>query len=600
MEGRRKEMDWYRQLQFMAAVAMPEHLADEFGTTVNGMWHSPESRSAEDVAEAHGKGQRVLFSVPMIALVPQVYEVEEFGYLLDEVCADIDGAKAEVDWYYWEPKPVYSVCIFSEPFRRYLLDRCKEGVGKGMDLVNLDEINTSIGLMTRQTGGSGFCPLCLDRFRAHAREGADAGLADLDDASLRSRIAADDELFGRYRAFMEREAFTVMTGFIDELRAYTDEANPEFAIIANLAYLGNNVPTHGALWGAMWGKFVDFGMMENTYIVERGGDHLILPRGKFTAWYRLGTELTDGAPLWICPSIMVPRQMAGEQRIVYYELMFVEAYANAGRWGYYWWPGVDVAARMEATVPERLKDYIRFMNANSGLYDEAVPNNDLAILYLDSAIGARPETHFNYLALGQILAEAGFQYDVLYAGDGSFAPDDVAVERLAAYSTVLVPEARQVSAGQAAALEAYAATGGEVVIFSDSPLAPELVRTGDGALLERFWSEYRDEDRDGVVALLTETDGSRIIVSDSAVNAIRYVRGAQQIIHLVNYAYDAERDQVIPAQGLEVALDGAGTEDRRCLLFDLDGEHMLSSRQRAGNLVVEIPALDVYGVLVIE
>lgn len=593
-------MDWYRRLQFMAAVAMPQEIADEFGTTVNGMWHAPEARSAEDVATAHAKGQRVLFSVPMIALVPQVYEVEEHSYLLDEVCADIDGGKAHVDWYYWEPKPVYSVCIYSEPFRRYLLERCKEGVDKRMDLVNLDEINTSIGLMTRDPRGSGFCNLCLERFRGHARDGVEAGLADLDDAALRSRLAADDELYGRYREFHEREAFSVMTAFIDELREYADSVDPEFAIIANLAYLGNNVATHGALWGAMWGKYVDFGMMENTYIVERGGDHLILPRGKFTAWYRLGTELTGGAPLWICPSIMVPRQMAGEKRIVYYELMFVEAYANGGRWGYYWWPGVDVAARLKATAPERLKDHIRFMLKHREYYEEAAADNELAVLYLDSAIGARPETHFNYLALGQILAEAGFQYDVLYAGDGVFAPDAIDTERLAPYRTVLVPEARNMTEAQVAALESYAGAAGELVVFSDSTLSPELVRRENGRVLESFWRQYRDEDRDAVVSLLAGSAGSRILLSDPAVNAVRYVRGGQQVVHLVNYGYEPERDEVAPGLHLEVGIPGADRGGVSCRLFDLDGEHEASFRQDAGRLVVEIPRLDVYGLLVIE
>ncbi len=389
-----------------------------------------------------------------------------------------------------------------------------------------------------------------------------------------------------------------MTGFIDELREYADASNPDLALTANLSYLGNIRPTLGALWGPLWGKFVDFGMMENHYIVEPDGDHLILPRGKFTAWYRLGTELTDGAPLWICPSITVPRQMAGEERITYYELMFVEAYANAGRWGYYWWPGVDVDARMKATVPERLKDHIRFMIDNRGYYEEAVPDNDLAVLYLDSAIAALPDTHFKYLALGQILAEAGFQYDVVYAGDGVFTPEDIG-ERLVTYRTVIVPEARYATNAQSAALESYGESGGELVVFSENGLSPELVRMVDGGLLDRFWHEYRDEDRHQVVSLLADVPGSRIIVSETTVNAIRYVRGAQQVIHLVNYGYDADRDKVSRVEGLHVALpDSSGV--RSCRLLDLDGERTLDFRHESDGVVVEVPDLDVYAVLVVE
>ena len=82
-------MEWYRQVQFVAAVPMPPEMADEFGTTVNGMWASPEFGDTDLVAELHRGGRRVLFSVPLIALVPRVYEEPGFEYLLGETCRDI-------------------------------------------------------------------------------------------------------------------------------------------------------------------------------------------------------------------------------------------------------------------------------------------------------------------------------------------------------------------------------------------------------------------------------------------------------------------------------------------------------------------------------
>ena len=89
-------MEWYRQVQFVSAVAMPPEDEAAFGTSVNGMWADPERRTAEDVATAHEAGRRVLFSVPMIALTPNVYEASPA--LLDEVCNDIGGAPSECDW----------------------------------------------------------------------------------------------------------------------------------------------------------------------------------------------------------------------------------------------------------------------------------------------------------------------------------------------------------------------------------------------------------------------------------------------------------------------------------------------------------------------
>ncbi|HXL16510.1 MAG TPA: hypothetical protein VN961_03205, partial [Streptosporangiaceae bacterium] len=128
---RMASMPWFQQVQFISAVPMSQQAAADLGTTVNGMWASPEGRSAEAVAMLHSAGQRVLFSVPMIALTPGVYHGDAGRHLLDEVCRDIDGNQALVSWYYWEPEPVYSTCIYSPVFRRYLLDRCQDGIDRG-------------------------------------------------------------------------------------------------------------------------------------------------------------------------------------------------------------------------------------------------------------------------------------------------------------------------------------------------------------------------------------------------------------------------------------------------------------------------------------
>src|SRR5262249_52669545 len=174
-----------------------------------------------------------------------------------------------------------------------------------------------------------------------------------------------------------------------------------------------------ALWGPMWGEHLDFVMAENTYRVPESGaesPHLLLPRGKFTAWYRLASGFTSRAPAWICPSILVPRQLAGQERTGYYLLMFLEAYANGGRWAYNWWPGVDDRARYSATVPALLKEYIEFITAHRQCFELAETGSELAILYLDTSVSLRPQAHQKYLALAQALAETGYQYDVLYVG----------------------------------------------------------------------------------------------------------------------------------------------------------------------------------------
>jgi len=590
-------MEWYRQIQFISAVPMPPEMADEFGTTVNGMWASPEFGSREEVADLHEHGRRVLFSVPLIALVPRVYEEPGFEFLLEETCRDIAGRASECGWYYWERKPVYAACIYSDAFRGYLLDRCKVGVDQGMDVVNLDEIMTSVGLMTRDARGTGFCSRCLERFRSHLREEGAAEIAAAGDDPLLDRLWRDDVFLERYRAFHEREAFRVMTAFIAELRAHADVTNPGFAISANVAYLGNFVETFGTLWGCLWGPHLAFVLMENDYRVAHDDPHLILPRAKFTAWYRLGSAFT-GAPNWICPSINVPRQLAGEDRRRYYELMFLEAYANGGRWGYYWWPGVDPETRRRATAPDALKDHIGFIDAHRELYEEATPENDLAIVYLDGPIMRRPPTHMKYVALAQALAERGYQFDVLFVGDGEFNPDDLDPAALQRYRAVLVPEARDLGATPTAALEAYARGGGELVVFSETSIDPDLARREDESMLIDFWREYRDADRDRIAATVERFAGSRIESSDPTVNAVRYAWDDRQVLHLLDYGYESETDTIRAATDVRLSVPWSGGA-ATCRLLALDGETELANHAEGDRLVIDVPRVDPYAVLVI-
>lgn len=590
-------MEWYEQIQFVAAVAMPPEHAAAFGTTVNGMWADPELLDREQVERLHGLGRRVLFSVPMIALTPNVYEAPGGGHLIDEVCRDIDGEPSECDWYYWESKPVFAACIYSDPFRGYLMDRCRDGVDRGMDVVNLDEVMTGIGLMGGQPRNSGFCARCLERFRAEVR-GDDPRVAAMDDVELPAALSSDDELYDRYRRFHEGAAFEVMVGFIGELRSYAAERNPEFAISANVAYLGDLVPTHGALWGCEWGPHIDFLLMENHYRVEHGATHELLPRGSFAAWYRLGSSLT-GAPTWICPSIQVPRQLADQPRTTYHLLMFLESYANAGRWGYYWWPGVAARTRLAATAPESLKTWIPFIEEHRELYEGGVADNELAVLYADGAISRRPETHRKYLALAQALSEGGFQFDVVYGGDGRFNPDALDPETLARYRAILLPEARDLGPAPRAALEAFARSGGRIVAFSASPLVPDLVHRVKADNLDAFWRDYLGEDRDRIMAEVATVSADRIVASDPAVRVTRFREGERIVCHLLNVGYDEASDAVARVDDLRLRIPWS-RGDAVCSLLRPDEELLLPSRVEGDDLVVEVPGLDPYALLVVQ
>jgi hypothetical protein len=166
--------------------------------------------------------------------------------------------------------------------------------------------------------------------------------------------------------------------------------------------------------------------------------------------------------------------------------MFLEAYANGGRWGYNWWPGVDARARQEATVPAELKEYIAFITRHRRYFEQVTNANELAILYIEGCISRKPESHFKYVALAQALAEAGYQFDVVYVGTGHRDSASPGQQQLTPYKALLIPEARNLSELQTSALTAYSADrGSDLIIFSPSPVDARLVHEEDGQALLR-------------------------------------------------------------------------------------------------------------------
>jgi hypothetical protein len=352
----------------------------------------------------------------------------------------------------------------------------------------------------------------------------------------------------------------------------------------------------------MWGELIDFVMMENIYQPDRTQPHLLLPRGKFSAWYRLGSAFQSRAPVWICPSINVPKQLAGEKRTEYYTLMFLEAYANNGRWGYYWWPGVDVETRVKATAPEKLKDYTRLLKDHRQYFEQISTQNTLAILYLNSSMRERPEGHFKYLALAQALSEAGYQYDVIYGGDGVYTTDALDWDQISRYKALLVPETGNLTTAQADMLARYAAEGGgQLVTYVEDPAWSRLPLGSiqDEAMLFRYWKDYRGEDRQEIVAGVSDLD-SPIRTSNALVNVIRYTKGDETILHFLNYDYHASDDSVRPAENLAVRVPWEGDQAPRVRWVTLEGEQSLPASCVDRILSFKIPRLGLYGFAVLK
>ena len=211
--------------------------------------------------------------------------------------------------------------------------------------------------------------------------------------------------------------------------------------------------------------------------------------------------------------------------------------------------------------------------------------------------GPDPATHgrpSEYVALAQVFAESGVQFDVVYAGDGRFNPEELDPGALERYRTILVPEARDLGAAPAAALTSFARAGGELVIFSehslDRTLGPRSRRGHAARVLAGLpgrgsASDRRERRRPRVRA-------DRML--DPGVGVVRYASGDRQVFHLLDYRYDPRRTRWNPSSRLRIPWQRA---DAVCTLLS-PGDVELTTKVENGTLSVDVPTLDPYAVLV--
>jgi hypothetical protein len=203
-----------------------------------------------------------------------------------------------------------------------------------------------------------------------------------------------------------------------------------------------------------------------------------------------------------------------------------------------------------------------------------------------------------YLALAQALYERGYQFDVIYGGDGTFNPDELDPEALVRYRAILLPEARDLGAAPTAALRAFARAGGEVVAFSPGRLDDGTARQAGEELLDAFWRHYRDEDREQILAHVPALPSAKIGASAPGVGVTRYSLGDRQVVHLISYRYDQATDAIGSIADLRLRIPWS-RDDAACTLLTPEYERRLDCHAAGSALEVTVPELDPYAVLLI-
>src|SRR5262249_770208 len=186
-------------------------------------------------------------------------------------------------------------------------------------------------------------------------------------------------------------------------------------------------------------------------------------------------------------------------------------------------------------------------------------------------------------------------------------PTGLALPRLEGYRALLIPEAENIGKQEAEILTSYGRRfGRKAIVYSESPIDPGKAQRRSGRVLFDFWNNYSDAGRQRKCAPLAPYRTARLQSSDPLVNVIRYVKGDEQVLHLLNYNYDATEDRVVPSRRLRIrvpwqprSLPGDPGGHVACMLLSLAREERLECAYEGGETGLEIPHPDLHGPVVV-
>lgn len=581
----------------MTATKFPETELRALEIDLNGVWNVPSD--AEAVAEAHRRGRLVSLNIPILGGDDVfVADAAKAGFDLRAAASrDLFGNIAKPEWYerVQEQRDAFVLTIQHPGYREHLRHITRFAVDSGVDLLFLDEIQTSALLVSRARGGSGFSPVeiaawerSLPRgFRAHLRDryfpgGAVPPVLDGKDVAevLRRRTPryrrVQERLFAEYKDFQERDAMAHMAEFLRYVREYAARRGSKLRVGANM----------GLGWRAGWSRLatpilatrLDLLVTElEATAAGEDEDYRFPPAARFSPYYRLGRALVT-EPLVGVPSVGWSAWLARRARAAgktydsLNSVLFSEAVANGGNWAVGWW---DPPLRHSESFLS-LAPYTRFVKAHRDWYETPKHPASVAVIYANRAVLAAPESHFAYVRLATRLEDLHLDYDVVFTGDSVFDEVPLERERLERYETILVPMSGALGERNEATLRELAQAGRTVL---RAPSAAPSLRS------------------------LAEDHAIVRTVGASGIRVNATLDDERLLLHLVNPRYRETDDSVrgdarfplrwrMPpgwAAPREVEYHRPEAESRRLLV-----------RREGRDCVVEVPALHVYGVIGVE
>lgn len=533
----------------------------EYGATVLAWGGKPNPQKLAAAA-----GVRWFGSVGMVTEFGAYHE--RFPDTYEQgLCRDIDGKPAKVPWltdHQHQGVPYWWCCTQQPVFRQFLRERVMETVKAGVEGLHIDDhLGTAGGLWL----GLCFCDRCVAGFRGYlaplpAAERARLGVGDAEAYDFRAEvkrwIAAGDAarkptqhpLWPQWTVYQCRAAAGVMRE-LRELAAQT---------------AGHPVPV-GANAGLLWPRHLSDYQAIDLFTAET--DH-----------HASGRRWTD-LPL-------VAYRMAEAMGRPY------AATASGGDWAYIkeqnlpglvrGWIALGYAAGQRLMAPHhqwchtpekgthwydgpaaKFAPLYQFVRKNAAWFDGYATQADLAVVLPHRSYVRNPQRWFDRC---NRLAAANASYRLLVAGD-ELVDHPLVEAELTADPWLLLPE-------PPAELDDF--------LPADRRLIETRMNAG------RCCTKVEDA--------LARVRPAVQVRAAGAVRVLPRVKPGSAVVHVLNYGYDAARDDVVPVERLELELDLAtlGIAGARRGQWVTPEAEPVAVELRNGR--VELPRLGLWGLLV--
>jgi hypothetical protein len=530
--------------------------------------------------------------------------------LIEECCArDIHQAALRARWVECPDRDhqCYYMDRNNPVWREYLKAVIRIQIDAGVDGVQLDETELPIGAF--QYGGC-FCKDCMKGFREYLLTQPETERSPLLAGTDLTTFHYGDWLLERGYDFKDRRESTPL--YADYYRFQCGAIRRHFHELA----------TYARDYGRERGRDVlvsgNFFNMDPQYLALADDVDVIVTEMRNTTyrqpeWYRYVAGFAGDRNVIVVENPyggVVPELVellrAGKGHDLL-RLCFYEAAAFGANMAvpYGAWMGSTIEDAFYA--PHELASRVQsFLADNERLFSRRSLNEVAVVFSVESnrELIARQDLSDNvrnerdervvvpYRRVTEGLAGGSVPFDVILFPDGRTAPDRVGVDALRRYGTVILPDCTHLTPGQAAALKAYLDGGGCAVRIGG--LGENLAEDEHRALSDH--PGIRRARTDELAALLPH--GRQVAIAGEVGVNIQHLADGSAAVHLVNYDYVPEEDQVRAFADVELSVRLAANRPH-ATAYSCDGSvKPLDAHVHDGIHTVVLDELGAYGVVI--